>query len=258
MIPGAASMFRLYVNGSDRWQGKPLYQAVVETARAMHLAGASVFLVDVSYGAHHRLRDARSEYGFLDIPVVIEFVDAREQVEPLLERLRPMVKDGFATLERVQVVHYEPHEHPPGAELTPLRDTTTAAQASGEDRTASGETMTMAIEGDAQRVTVYVGSADTWQGRNLAMAIVERCRRMGIAGATASLGVMGFGKHSRIHRAHWLGLSSDLPERIEIVDLPDRIATLLPVLEAMVSGGLIIVEDVRAICYQHHGGGPTP
>src|SRR3954469_24236591 len=116
--------------------------------------------------------------------------------------------------------------------------------------------MAMAIEGEAQRVTVYVGSSDTWQGRNLAMAIVERCRAMGIAGATASLGVMGFGKHSRIKRAHLLGLSADLPERIEIVDRPDRIAQLLPVLEAMVGGGLIIVEDVRAIRYQAPGDVP--
>jgi PII-like signaling protein len=69
---------------------------------------------------------------------------------------------------------------------------------------------------------------------------------------------MGFGKHSRIHRAHLLGISSDLPERIEIVDRPDRIAQLLPVLEEMVGGGLVILEDVRAIRYRHHGEDPAP
>jgi PII-like signaling protein len=116
----------------------------------------------------------------------------------------------------------------------------------------------MPVEGEAQRVTVYVGSSDTWHGRNLALAIVERCRTMGIAGATASLGVMGFGKHSRIHRAHLLGLSTDLPERIEIVDRPDRIAQLLPVLEEMVGGGLIFVQDVRAVRYRAHGEAPAP
>jgi PII-like signaling protein len=116
----------------------------------------------------------------------------------------------------------------------------------------------MEIEGEAQRLTVYIGSSDTWQGGNLAMAIVERCRKMGIAGATASLGVMGFGKHSRIHRAHLLGLSEDLPERIEIVDRPDRIAELLPILEEMVGGGLIVLESVRAIHYQHHAARPGP
>ena len=116
----------------------------------------------------------------------------------------------------------------------------------------------MEIEGEAQRVTVYIGSSDTWHGSNLAIAIIDRCRKLGIAGATASLGVMGFGKHSRIHRAHLLGLSQDLPECIEIVDRPDRIAELLPVLEEMVGGGLIIVQNVQALHYQHHASRPGP
>jgi PII-like signaling protein len=110
----------------------------------------------------------------------------------------------------------------------------------------------MSIEGDAQRVTVYIGSSDTWHGHNLAMAIVERCRKMGMAGATASLGVLGFGKHSCIHKAHLFRLSAGLPEKVEIVDRPERIALLLPVLEEMVDGGLIIVQDVRAVRYTPH------
>ena len=109
----------------------------------------------------------------------------------------------------------------------------------------------MKIEGQAQRITVYVGNSDTWHGRNLVTAIVEKCRELGIAGATATLGVMGFGKTSRLHRAHLLGLSEDLPERIEIVDRPERIELLLPALEEMVQGGLIVLEDVRVIRYLH-------
>jgi PII-like signaling protein len=114
----------------------------------------------------------------------------------------------------------------------------------------------MQIEGEAQRVTVYVGSSDTWHGTNLAEAIVERCRKTGLAGATVSRGVMGFGKNSRIHRAHLLGLSQDLPEKIEIIDRAERIAGLLPVLEEMVAGGLVVVENVNVVRYQHHPEGP--
>jgi PII-like signaling protein len=110
----------------------------------------------------------------------------------------------------------------------------------------------MQIEGEGQRVTVYIGSSDTWHGTNLAVAIIERCRKLGFAGATASRGVMGFGKSSRIHRAHLLGLSQDLPEKVEIIDRPERIAELLPVLEEMVSGGLVVVEDLHIIRYEHH------
>ena len=115
----------------------------------------------------------------------------------------------------------------------------------------------MMIEGDARRVTVYVGSQDTWHGKNLAAAIVERCRALGMAGATLTRGIMGFGKNSRIHRAHLLGLSDDLPERIEVVDHPDRIDELLPALDEMVGGGLIVVEDVSVLRYRE-GTAPTP
>jgi PII-like signaling protein len=110
----------------------------------------------------------------------------------------------------------------------------------------------MTLDGPAQRLTVYVGSRDVWQGRNLALAIVERCRALGLAGATATRGVLGFGKHSRIHRPGLLGLSSDLPEKVEVIDRADRIARLLPALEEMVGGGLIVVEAVRVVRYEHH------
>jgi uncharacterized protein len=119
----------------------------------------------------------------------------------------------------------------------------------------------MLIEGDAKRVTIYIGSKDTWHGRNLAEAIVERCRALELAGATMVRGIMGFGKNSRIHRAHLLGLSDDLPERIEIVDRPERIDAHLLALEEMVGAGLIVVEDVRVIRYRHDGeaaGGSVP
>jgi PII-like signaling protein len=87
------------------------------------------------------------------------------------------------------------------------------------------------------------------------MAIVDRCRAMGLAGATASLGVLGFGRSSVIRRAHLLGLSSGLPEKIEIIDRPEKIAEILPVLEEMVEGGLIVVQDLRAVRHAHH---PSP
>jgi PII-like signaling protein len=108
----------------------------------------------------------------------------------------------------------------------------------------------MLIDGDARRLTIYVGSRDTWNGKNLAAAIVERCRALGMAGATLTRGIMGFGKNLRIHRAHFLGLSDDLPERIDVVDLPERIDALLPALNEMVGAGLIVVEDVQVVRYR--------
>jgi PII-like signaling protein len=103
----------------------------------------------------------------------------------------------------------------------------------------------------ARKVTIYVGSRAIWQGHNLAEAIVERCRAIGIAGATMTRGTMGFGKSSLIHRAHLLGLSDDMPERIEVIDRPEKIAQVLPILEEMVGAGLIVVQDVHVLGHLH-------
>jgi PII-like signaling protein len=109
VIPERASLLRLYVNGSKRWGRAPLYRAVVEEARSEGLAGASVFLTDLAYGVKRHLHDARSEYLFVDVPVVIEVVDATEKIHAFLERLRPMVAGAFATVEPVRVVRYSGH-----------------------------------------------------------------------------------------------------------------------------------------------------
>jgi PII-like signaling protein len=221
----------------------------------MHLAGASVFLVDFSYGVHKRIRDARSEYSSFEIPVAVEIIDAPEKIEQLLVSIDPVIEEGLVVRRPARVVHYAGRsqlDHLDGAALA-----ASAATLNVDSSSAVEGSKVMKIEGEAQRLTVYVGNKDTWHGRNLATVIVEKCRELGMAGATATVGAMGFGKTSRIHRAHLLGLSEDLPERIEVVDHADRIAQLLPSLEPFVQGGLIVLEDVRVVHYRHSGQSET-
>jgi PII-like signaling protein len=244
-IPPEAVLLRIYLNASDRRHGKAVYKVVVETARTMHLAGASVFLVDFSYGAHRQIHDAKSDYLSFHIPVVVEVIDAPQRIEKLLTELDSIVAEGLVVSRQVRVVRYAGRHLPEAGEERNVPEKVPPMALGGWSST------TMKIEGEAQRVTVYVGNSDTWRGRNVVTAIIEKCREMGIAGATATLGVMGFGKTSRIHRAHLLGLSEDLPERIEIVDRSERIADLLPVLDELVQGGLVVLEDVQVIRYLH-------
>jgi PII-like signaling protein len=248
MIPREASLLRVYLNACEKWQRMPLYRAVVEAARHRKLAGASVFPVELGFGAHRQIHDITSEYSSFDIPIVVEIVDAAERVLPLAGELETMVSEGLVVVSPAQVLRYthaaECEEVDPPRSPT---DPTSHPRRVSEDES----TEQMKIEGAAKRVTVYIGSADTWSGRNLAVAIVERCRAMGMAGATVSRGVMGFGKHSVIHKAHFLGLSDDLPEKIEVVDRPEEIERLLPVLDEMLGGGLIVLEDVHVVRYLH-------
>ncbi len=85
----------------------------------------------------------------------------------------------------------------------------------------------MKIESDAKLVTIYVNSTDQWHGQSLYAAIVQLCKDRGIAGATVTRAVEGYGGSGRIHTARLLELSENLPVRIEIVDLSEQIDLLL-------------------------------
>src|SRR5262249_48210242 len=137
-------------------------------------------------------------------------VDAPDRVEALLAELGPMVGEGLATLTPVRVVDDAQSTAQGLREASGTSTSVPGEPGHSQDPTVHVPTskessIPMKIEGRAQRVTIYIGSSDTWRGRNLALAIVERCRELGLAGATAMRGVMGFGKNSRIHRAHLLG-----------------------------------------------------
>jgi PII-like signaling protein len=80
-------------------------------------------------------------------------------------------------------------------------------------------------------------------------AIVLKARELHLAGATVLRGPMGFGANSRLHTVKVLRLSEDLPMIVEIVDSEDKIATLLPFVEEMVSEGIVTLEKVRVIKY---------
>jgi PII-like signaling protein len=232
----------VFVSSGERRKGRALYEVLVEHVRSSGLAGASVFPVEMGFGADGQVRDVESEYRSHDIPVVVEVVDSREKLDRLLHEWGPMLDDGVAALATVRAAWR-------GGQA---RGTTACSAGDCVDIPAAVEEAGMSVDSGALRLTIYIGSADTWNGRNLAVEIVERCRRLGLAGATVGRGILGFGKSSVVHRAQLLGLSQDLPERVEVIDQPDRIAQILPELEGLVAGGLIVLEDVRVIHYGHH------
>jgi PII-like signaling protein len=109
----------------------------------------------------------------------------------------------------------------------------------------------MKITGPGKLVRIYVGESDRWHGQALYAAIVERVRKEGLAGATVTRGIEGFGANSRIHTTSILRLSEDLPIKIEIVDVAERIERILPILDEMVTEGLITVQDCDIVKYVH-------
>ncbi len=109
----------------------------------------------------------------------------------------------------------------------------------------------MKIEGEGQLLRIFVGESDRHEGRPLHEAIVLLAREKGLAGATVLRGIAGFGAASRIHTTKILRLSEDLPIVIEIADRAERIASILPDLDRMVTEGLMTLEKVHIVKYRH-------
>src|SRR5271167_825141 len=97
----------------------------------------------------------------------------------------------------------------------------------------------MVIPHEAVLLRIFIGESDRWQHQPLYEAIVLKAREMHLGGATVLRGPMGYGKSSRLHTAKILNLSTDLPLVIEIVDSEAMIAQFLPVIDEMITGGLV-------------------
>ena len=108
----------------------------------------------------------------------------------------------------------------------------------------------MKLEGEGKLLRLFIGESDTWHGRPLYQAIVERVREEGLAGATVVRGIEGFGADSRLHTSRILRLSEDLPVVIEIVDSPEQIDRVLPTLDEMVGEGMLTLERVQIVSYR--------
>jgi hypothetical protein len=98
---------------------------------------------------------------------------------------------------------------------------------------------------------IFVGEADKHQGKPLYEQIVLKAREIGLAGATVTRGIMGYGAASRIHTSKVLRLSEDLPIVIEIVDTEAKLEELLPFLDDVVEEGLVTIEKAQVLVYRH-------
>jgi PII-like signaling protein len=107
----------------------------------------------------------------------------------------------------------------------------------------------MKVHGVAKMIRIHFGEEDRWQGQPLHEAIVNEAHRHDLAGATVYRGIEGYGASTRIHQQHVLRGADDLPIMVTIIDDAGKLEAFMPVLEGMVSEGLIALSDVEVIRY---------
>jgi uncharacterized protein len=116
----------------------------------------------------------------------------------------------------------------------------------------------MNLRGPAKRLTIFIGESDHYRHHSLTTEIVDRARAAGLAGCSVFRGTDGFGATGHLHTTRLLSLSEDLPVALVIVDAPERIEAFLPELEELVTGGLVILDDVDVIRYVADPAGRGP
>lgn len=107
-IPKEATLLRIFIGESDRFDHKPLYEAIVLKAREMHIAGATVLRGPMGFGHSSRLHTAKILRLSEDLPLVIEIVDSEDKINTLLDVIDGMMQSGLITLEKVRVFQYGP------------------------------------------------------------------------------------------------------------------------------------------------------
>ena len=111
-IPKDGYLLRIFIGESDKHEGKPLYEWIVLKARESGLAGATVLRGVEGFGAHSRLHTAKILRLSVDLPIVIEIVDALEKIEAFMPVIDGVIEEGLATLEKVTVRFYRSGQPP--------------------------------------------------------------------------------------------------------------------------------------------------
>jgi uncharacterized protein len=109
------------------------------------------------------------------------------------------------------------------------------------------------LEGQQKRLTIFVGESDRVGRHSLATEIVRRAHAAGLAGASMFHGVEGYGASNHVHTTRILSLSDDLPVAIVIVDTEEHIRGFLPVLDELITEGLVVLDGVDVVKYVGRG-----
>ena len=109
-LTGERTLMRIHLGERDKYQGRPLYEAIVHLLRTRGFAGATVFRGIMGFGASAGVHTEKVLRLSLDLPIVVECVDTEERIQEVLPELDRMIGGGLITLERARVIVYRPEQ----------------------------------------------------------------------------------------------------------------------------------------------------
>ena len=233
---GKALKVSIYVSDGATRHGVPIYSAILDFLFYRGISGATVFKGIAGFGADHHMHSSSSVEISDRLPLVIQFVESREKVEPLLGKLEELAGSG----------------------LVEIQETTVAKPAQSSKAAPAPPPEHLKISGSAKIMRIYIGESDRWRDKPLHLALVEAMRANDIAGVTVYRGILGYGAHRRLHKDKPLHLSHDASILLSVIDNADKIESFLPLVEQMVQEGLVVLSDVDVIKYAYRAPETAP
>ncbi len=103
---GKRKVLRIYISNEDRYDGKPLWEALLSVSQNEGVAGATVFKAVAGIGAHSQLHTFNIWVLKQKLPLVIEIIDTKEKIDTFLQATKDMIEEGLVTMSDVEVLDY--------------------------------------------------------------------------------------------------------------------------------------------------------
>ena len=100
-------LIRIFISENDKHSGRPLYEAIVDKAFKMGLAGATVLRGVLGFGSHNKVHTAKILRLSEELPIIIEIVDDNEKIDRFVSEIDPMINGGIITVEKIDVMFYK-------------------------------------------------------------------------------------------------------------------------------------------------------
>lgn len=226
---GLAKKLTVYVDETDKFHGKPVYEVLLDIFFKKKIMGASVFRGVAGYGTDGVFHTSKMLELSTSMPVKVEVVESEEMINKVLPDVYHVVERGMVEVTDTNVVKCCPKVE--------------------EKEKGQGEHMK--LEGKAKMLRIVISEDDKWEGEPLYEAIVKRLIMTDIAGATVYKAIAGYGPHKRYHKKKTLTVHGELPILITVMDSEEKINKVIPILDELVGEGIVVLSDVNVIKYTH-------
>lgn len=232
---GPAKKLTVYVDETDKFHGRPVYEVLLDIFFKKKIIGVSVFRGIAGYGTDGIFHTAKMLELSTSMPVKIEVVDSEDMINKVLPDIYHVVEKGLVEVADTNVVKC-----------------CAKAPATEEKRREEH----MKLEGKAKMLRIIISEDDKWEGEPLYEAIVKRLIMNDIAGATVYKAIAGYGPHKRYHKKKTLAVHGELPILITVMDTEENITKVIPILDELVGEGIVVLSNVDVIKYTHRDVNP--